>query len=632
MFNKGESLDCNIHRNFFFCADTRNRGLSPIVTNRGLIVRDIQENEMPDFSIAIALLKKPIEDLYGFASEAMQKQIAIIRTQAKLNLLHKRLWESQRVKTIWHTDKPLSLSSFFYPVSIKSQGNVNIEPIKITNLSNLPNKHTIIFGTVGQGKSILLRYLLGREIKSGTHIPLLCELRNLESQSLITYLVERFAILVDLPPNEELFTYFATNGKIAFLLDGFDEINLEKVPKISQELEDLANRFNACHIAITSRPDSECRYLTSFHTVKIQELAVSDLEPFYKRIGHDAEFAKLLVSAINKSPTKIRELVTTPLLATLLAISYRAAQKIPLEFSEFYEELFQILLTRHDASKLGWQRGRKTKLNAREIQHVFEIFCFATRRKSFVVIDHDVAIDLAKECLQDANITMVDAQNVIDDIKRVTCLLVEEGKKYQFVHSSVQEFFAARYVKTRSEPVAASFYKQLSDRHLWISWQEELLFLKQIDSYRAAKYFFKQDLEKTLLIINTNVNTPADAAIKYLDGMAVVKKIEDRGGVPTPKYSVQRVRAEGLTYHLQIIDSRVFTQLFNGPWIKGFAADGTSTLRTYHQIAEDQGAQKYAEILALVATIITAQQNELQVLKRTIANEEKTTGLINLAV
>lgn len=587
---------------------------------------------MPDFSVAITLLKKPIEDLYGLASNGLQKQIAIIKAQAKVNNLHKRLWESQRVKTIWHTDKPISLSSFFYPVSIKTQENAKGDSIKITNLSNLPNKHTIIFGTVGQGKSILLRYLLGREIRSGIHIPLLCELRNIESQPLMSYLVERFGLLLDLPPNEELFLFFASHGKIAFLLDGFDEINLEKVPKISQELEDIANKFNTCHIVLTSRPDSECRYLTSFHTVKIQELTTPDLEPFYKKIGHDSEFAKLLVSAINKSPTKIRELVITPLLATLLAISYRAAHKIPLEFSEFYEELFQILLTRHDASKLGYQRNRKTKLSAREIQQVFETFCFATRREKLAVIDHDTAIRISNECLSDVGLT-ADAQHVIDDIKRVTCLLLEEGKKLQFVHSSVQEFFAARYVKTRTEPVSASFYKQLVDNGMWVYWQEELLFLKQIDNYRSAKYFFMQDLEKTLqYLLAKNTLTPSNAAIKYLEGMAVAKKMEDRNGVLSSKYNIQKIRKEGITYYLQVLDSRVFTQLFSGVWTKGFTTDGTSTLRTYLQIAKDQGEQKYADLLVLVASIITSQQNELQALKRAITNEEKTTGLINLSI
>lgn len=590
---------------------------------------------MADFTAAITLLKKPFEDLYDLATGVIKQQISILNAQAKVKGLHKRLWESQRVKTIWHTDKPISLSSFFYPVSIKSQEKAKSKdkniPIKITNLKDFPNKHTIVFGTVGQGKSILLRYLLGQELKSGAHIPLLCELRNIESQSLINYLNERFAVLLDMPPSQELFSFFASHGKIAFLLDGFDEINSDKVPKISQELEDLANKYSTCHITLTSRHDSECRYLTSFHTVKIEGLSTTDWGPFFKQIGHDADFAKLLVAAINRSPTKIRELITTPLLATLLAISYRAAHKIPLEFSEFYEELFQILLIRHDASKLGWQRNRKTKLNAREIQQVFEAFCFATRKRNLVVIDSDVAMVISKQCLNDSGLT-ADAQHIIDDIKQVTCLLVEEGNKLQFVHSSVQEFFAARYIKTRTEPVAASFYKQLLEKIRWSNWQEELIFLKQIDTYRATKYFFLHDLKKTInYLLDAETITPSAAAIKYLEGMSVVKVIEKKDGIVTTKYRIHKLRKFIITYHLQLIDNRVFLRLFNiNAWRNGFNTETAFMQRSYLQVAKDQGGGKLTEILELVTSMISSQQTDLKALYTTIANEESTSGLIDL--
>ncbi|TSA52672.1 MAG: NACHT domain-containing protein [Nitrosomonadaceae bacterium] len=584
---------------------------------------------MPDFSVAFVLLKKPIEDLYGLATGFVQDQIAVMKTQVKIKNLHSRLYESQRVKTIWHTDKPRSLSSFFYPVSIKAQEDIEANPVKINSLSNLPNKHTIILGTVGQGKSILLRYLVGREIKSGSHIPLLCELRNIESQSLMDYLVERFAILLQMPPDEKLFSFFASHGKIAFLLDGFDEINPDKVPRISQELEDLSNKFNTCHITITSRPDSECRHLTNFHTVEIQELAHDDLEDFYRRIGHDIDFATRLVSAINKSPTKIRELVVTPLLATLLAISYRVAHKIPLDFSEFYEELFQILLVRHDSSKLGWQRSRKTGLNAREIQQVFEMLCFATRKAHLVAIDSEAAIEITTKCLSDAGLA-ADPQYVIDDIKRVTCLLVAEGKKLQFVHSSVQEFFAARFVKTRTDPVAANFYEQLSSKNQWPYWQEELLFLRQIDHYRSMKYFFTLDLGKTLqFLLNDNSLTLPAAAIRYLEGMAVEKNMVDKNGVSAARYRLQRIR-KFTSYHIQLIDNRIFGRLFSAGWNKGFIANATSKQRTYVQIAEDKGDSELENILTLVIAMITSQQSDLNKILELIVKEESTSGLIDL--
>lgn len=585
---------------------------------------------MPDFSLAITFLKKPLEDLYNVASGALQAQIATLKAQAKVKKLHTRLWQSQRVKTLWHTDKPLSLTSFFYPVSVEIPDASRLNPIKVSGLDNFPNHHTIIFGTVGQGKSILLRFLLGRELRSGKHIPLLCELRNVESQSLQVYLSERFALLLETPPDNKLFTFFASHGKIAFLLDGFDEVLPQNVPRLSQELEDLATRFSACPIALTSRPDSECCHLTSFHTARIAPLSGSDLEPFYRKIGHDIDFAKRLVAAIERSPTKIRELVVTPLLATFLAISYRAAQKIPLDFSEFYEELFQILLIRHDASKRGWKRSRKTTLNDHDFQRVFEAFCFSTRKRHLTALTADDAVQVSKDSLTNLKLT-ADPQHVINDIRGITCLLVEEGGKLQFVHNSVQEFFAARYVKTQTEPVVASFYNQIRESGKWAHWQEELLFLKQIDTHRATKYFFLPDLKATLEFLEDGAATEGNAmAVAYLEGMAVNRSITKREGKDVTTYFIQRLR-QLYTFHLQVLDGRVFGTLFTGkPWNRGFIIEPTSTQRTYLQIARDQGETELASLLQLVGSVVSAQRSEFVTDSQRVADEEKTTGLIDL--
>lgn len=107
---------------------------------------------MPDFSAAIVLLKKPIEDLFSSASGTLKTKISHIRATAKVKNLHKKLYDSQRVKTIWNTDRSLSLTSFFYPVSIQSNANNGNSGTRLTSLDDLPENHSIIFGTVGQGK------------------------------------------------------------------------------------------------------------------------------------------------------------------------------------------------------------------------------------------------------------------------------------------------------------------------------------------------------------------------------------------------------------------------------------------------------------------------------------------------
>lgn len=373
---------------------------------------------MPDFSLAISLLKKPIDELYNTYEGEIKQKISIIRTATKVKVLHKKLYETQRVKTIWHTDRPLSLTSFFFPVQIVRNDPTPPKPIRLKNLDPFKFNHNIIFGTVGQGKSILMRYLLGGEIRSGTRIPMFVELRNIEENSLRGYLAAKFSALMGINNDDELFTVFATEGKLSILLDGFDEVDPGSVSRLMQEIEELSYSFPESKIILTSRPDSDCKHLTNFHSYRIQPLTLEDLLGFYKKITKDVTFSARIHSAIKSSPTKIRELITTPLLATLLAISYRSAQKIPLGFSEFYNDLFQILLIRHDASKLGWRRHRKSKLDDRQIQQIFEAFCFSTRRRQLASVDFEAAYNLTVSSIEEVGLD-AEPQAFLDDIKKL---------------------------------------------------------------------------------------------------------------------------------------------------------------------------------------------------------------------
>lgn len=560
---------------------------------------------MPDFSAAITLLRKPIEDIYNSASGLLKEKISHIRTAAKAKSLHKKLYESQRVKTIWNTDRALSLTSFFYPVSIQTASG----EARLTSLDDLPDNHNIIFGTVGQGKSILLRYLLGKEIKSGQRIPVLAELRNIESETLEVYLCTRFCLLLGVAYDLDVFSGFARGGKISFFLDGFDEVDPSKVQQLNHQIEDLSYKFELCRIILTSRPDAECRHLTKFASHNIRPLSESDLEPFYRKVTRDREFTTRLLAAIRVSPLKIKELVRTPLLATLLAISYRAAQRIPLDFSEFYEELFQILLVRHDLSKLGWRRQRKTKLNDREIQQVFEAFCFAARKRKAISFDRDIAYQLAKDSISEAKI-VADPQSFIDDIKKITCLLLEDGKKISFVHLSIQEFFASRYIKSLPESVASVFYKQLADGK-WSEWGEEILFLNEIDSHRSTKYFLIPDVNKTLVdLMGNGQNFNEQVFVGYLKGMAVVRRTLDRDGVKEQRFSVKRLRSID-TQHYRRLDSVAYDVLFSSDgyleargWKYGFDMNPNCTSRSYFEIANDRGAEVFNDLRNRVASVV----------------------------
>lgn len=590
---------------------------------------------MANFSAAIPLLKKPFDDLYDIASGALKEKLNILRATSKIQILHKRLWETQRVKTIWNTDRPISLSSFYYPVNVMRQVDDVNAVISLKSLDNLPDNHNIIFGTVGQGKSTLMRYLLGKEIKSALRVPVFCELRNIDDQSLESYLSERFSLLLKLEEDSKLFNFFAEKGRLSIFLDGFDEVDPSHVKKLMSEIEDLAYKYNNCRIIVSSRPDSECKHLTSFHSNKIQPIKNNELKDFYKRITRDTDFSNKLVAAVNVSPILIKDLVNTPLLATLLAISYKAAQKIPLDFAEFYDDLFQILLVRHDGSKLGWRRNRKTKLNDREIQIAFEAFCFATRKIQQSTIDKESAYDLALSSLKECELTS-DGQSFLEDIKKITCLLVDEGKKINFVHSSVQGFFAARYIKTQPEQKGASFYSQIISKNIWSTWSQELLFLEQIDNHRYTKYFKLPDIDATLKdILKSEELVNEEAVINYLEKLSVIKEKIDRLGITNFRYIVKNDIPIS-TQQYSILDSRAFNILFSqhSPskqhWRKGFEDNPDSYERSYIQIAHDRGGDTFKELTETIKASINQIITDKVKLVSKLTKQETLSSFIDL--
>lgn len=584
---------------------------------------------MPDFTSAIALLKKPIEDIYVGATGALKQRLAVVRAARKVKELHTRLWQIQRVKTIWNTDRALSLGSIFYPVDARIVGETYESIRNIQGIDDLLHARCIIYGTAGQGKSILVKYLVGREIKSGKRIPLLCELRDVGDLSLEDYLIQRFSLLLGINSDAEVFSAFAISGKISFLLDGFDEIESSKVQSALHEIDALAFKYPEAKILLTSRPDAECRSLAGFGAAYVRPLAAADLFPFFKKITKDSDFSDKIVKAIEGSPLGIRSLVTTPLLATLLAISYRAAHKIPLEFSEFYEELFQVLLVRHDAAKLGWRRKRESGLTDRQIQQVFEAFCFAVRRQKSLSVGVEKSLDLIDEACKNLQFNL-DAQAYLNDVRRITCLVLQDGKKIEYVHASVAHYFAARYIRSRPESIAGSFYDQVLDLR-WHEWVEELRFLRQIDSHRFNRYFYIKDASKTVAYFDGENGFQSNCE-KYLRKLLIEKVVNSAGEV---SYRI-RVGRVLRTFSESIIIDNIFRRIFSTSyddaksWVRSFIENPGNSVISYYDIAKHRGGSVLHNLCRTIEDDVTTIRRDLADASANVEHAEQATDFIKI--
>lgn len=570
---------------------------------------------MPDISTALNLLEKPIAAVAAVATGKTREVLARVRANQNIKLLYQKLNASQKVKTLWAVDRPIAISSFYFPAKLKSKSGVLQQ---INRLDELPTNAVVLSGIVGQGKSILLRYLLGKEIRSGTRVPLFIELRRIPPIGLTTFVIDMFGELMGTIGHPEVFQLFATNGKISFLLDGFDEIDPDKTQEVVVAIEELAVQYASCRLVVTSRPNSGIENSPLFDVIPIAPLNEADFSGFFhKLLPRDRELAQRLTTAVSGSSPQVRQLANTPLLATQLTIVYRAIQRIPSDFTEFYDELFSILLVRHDTAKKGWERRRKTSLTDREIQQAFEAYSFKSKAVGLSSLPRTQALNIAAAALASSQLTCNEG-HFLTDIEKVTCLLQNEGGRIEFLHQSVQEYFSARYVSSRPEDVAKRFYAYMLTDKRWQNWEQVLRFLAQIDKHRSSVHFFIPALRETIAALQPPPNTSqADHARSVVAGtIGVLQAMKKPDGTPYsgPRYQLHTL-SERTTFRAAFIDSKLFDTLFGtgnitrGKWPALFDKTTHGQYLTYAQIAD--GVSQRTALDKCIEDSISAIRREL---------------------
>lgn len=411
----------------------------------------------------------------------------------------KRLSTIDMVRTLWSPEESVSLRSFYYPCKIKTTKTTN-KPID--KISDLGNGNIVIQGIVGQGKSILMRYLAIQEITNteNQRLPLFIELRKLSSSTTLLKAIKTSLALYDIDADDSLITHLASSGKMVLILDGFDEIESKITKDITNEIDDLSIKFPELQIVVSSRPNSEIQKLSSFRITEIAPLTPTDYLPFLRSLGLKTAKAIDIINAISTSPSKVSELITTPLMLTLVVFVYQSESQIPEELPEFFEKLFYTVFTRHDKLKPAFERQHYSGLSERKLQTLFEAFCFMSlqfgRNRTLNQSQFSEAFDLAQDYIQGAN---CEETNFKKDITKVSCLMLEEGVgETTFLHKSIAEYHAAAFIKSCDDIFAERFYSEAASN--WQSWNECLSFLRSIDSYRFSKLFAVPNIESALPI------------------------------------------------------------------------------------------------------------------------------------
>ncbi|GAB6124893.1 NACHT domain-containing protein [Humidesulfovibrio idahonensis] len=463
------------------------------------------------------MLKYILKSIHDTCRETTQKGIEQFANSTKLNAAYKKILKYGLVKTLWQVDKPVNIKKFYCDSKILIGDNRTT----VKSIEDLPEDENIVIeGIAGQGKSILLRYMCIREAEKGARLPIFIELCRLSEEAPLERKIFEYFKHLGLEDGAEIFDKLASKGHVVLLLDAFDEIKEDYKATTIASIEELSIRYDLMRIIITSRHENKIQYSSHFNVVRLDNLKGNEYKDVVKKLGKNDEFSSVLIEHLDGKAKHVKELLCTPLLVTLLVMAYKYNKTLPTNLSQFYESLFPALLSRHDGSKPTFSRERRCNIDDTEYKRVFECFCMLARERG--PMEQKVVFELARRASEETNIPVKPA-NYIDDIVKITCMVLKEGDEYRFIHKTVKEFYTASYVASKPESWAQRFYTLLLPAHKSYGWMTELGFLSEIDAFRYRQYFFIPTLlalfdadENSIFEIKTPLSKAA--LHKLLDG------------------------------------------------------------------------------------------------------------------
>jgi predicted NACHT family NTPase len=92
-----------------------------------------------------------------------------------------------------------------------------------------------------------------------------------------------------------------------------------------------------------------------------------------------------LIRDIKRNFNQTKELLGNPFLVSLIYSTYTYNQDIPSNKATFYEEIYSALFKRHDLSKDGFTRPKKSRLDIQQFKTILRQLAFDTAKAGTIV-------------------------------------------------------------------------------------------------------------------------------------------------------------------------------------------------------------------------------------------------------
>ncbi|MHC5858035.1 NACHT domain-containing protein [Nostoc sp.] len=333
----------------------------------------------------------------------------------------------------------------------------------------LQHSKLMVLGKPGSGKTTFLQYL-AIECNKGkfqpNRIAIFIRMKEFaeDAQSdsqlnLLNYIIQEF---INCSIEQESTKILLAEGKLLILLDGLDEVAVEKADQVTREIRRFAQTFYRNQFVISCRIAAHKYRFQGFTEVEVADFDQEQVEIFAKNwfvavafnSREDGEvIGNLFINQLHLPENQhIRELAVTPILLHWICLVFQVKDGFSLNPAKLYEQALNILMFRWDEIR-GIKRDRvgdnltlvsKKKLLSQLAAITFEHGDYFFEKEKILQLIADYLDTLAGINSEATQLQLVQ-EAVLKEIEVQNGLLVQRAQEiYSFSHLTLQKYFTAR--------------------------------------------------------------------------------------------------------------------------------------------------------------------------------------------
>lgn len=314
-------------------------------------------------------------------------------------------------------------------------------------------KKILIQDTAGMGKSTITKRMFIDLIDNGMDglgIPIYIELNRLsKGHNLLQEIQKELNSLSEEFDNDLLLRLIQTGGFI-FFLDGYDEISITDRNEVTLEIKDFISKASeGNYFILTSRPEGNLTSFGDFQLFNIQPLTEDEAYELLKKYdkSKNKELSTKLVKLLQSGEyDSLEEFLENPLLVSLLYTAYDYNGSIPLEKHRFYGVVFEAYFEKHDNTKAMKKREKHSGLNYDSFDRILRYIGYDCLINVGVKFNKDTILNTIRKAMEFCGISNISEYAFLEDLVSTVPLFCKDGTDYKWVHKSLLEYFAARFL------------------------------------------------------------------------------------------------------------------------------------------------------------------------------------------